>query len=48
MKDHLKELYIDYVNNWLTLSALAEHHGMELEVMECLVQLGRLYYTEGA
>jgi hypothetical protein len=37
----LSELYLDYVNNYLTVEKFAEHHEISKEVMVSLLLEGR-------
>ncbi len=39
--DHLRGSYLDYVNNYLTASAYADHHGLTIKQAQALIQLGR-------
>ena len=36
-------VYLDYVNNFLTISAMAEHYGENPEFLEGLIKYGRIY-----
>lgn len=36
------ELYLDYVNNFLTIDAFAAHHSIELETAVEIVRVGRI------
>lgn len=38
----LAALYLDYVNNWLTVASFAEHNGLHKEEAEKLIKLGRI------
>lgn len=37
----LNEIYLDYVNNYLTTEKYAEHQGMNKEDLTFLIDLGR-------
>jgi len=39
--DKLRESYLDYVNNYLTVGVYAEHNGLTVKQAETLIQLGR-------
>jgi hypothetical protein len=41
LSDTLREVYLDFVNNYLTLSVYAEHNGLTVEQAKALIQLGR-------
>ena len=43
-RTELKELYLDWFNNYLTVGKFAEHHGMQEEDMDKLIDLGRHYH----
>jgi len=36
------DLYLDYVNNFLTIEKFAEHHGMDIVQACCVLREGRL------
>lgn len=38
-RTYLCELYLDWLNNWLSLECFAEHHGMSVEHAEKLLEL---------
>lgn len=40
--DRWTELYLDYVNNFLTIDAFASHHGLDILVAVDIVRVGRL------
>jgi len=44
-RTELKELYIDYFNNWITIERFAEHHETAYEDMEKLIEIGKLYHN---
>lgn len=46
MKQRLIEFYLDWFNNFLTVQAMADHYGMELEDCKCLIELGRKHHHE--
>ena len=39
--DKLRESYLDYVNNYLTVGAYADHNGITVKQAETFIQLGR-------
>ena len=39
--DTVRDLYLDFVNNYLTLSAYADHNGLTVEQAKALIDLGR-------
>ena len=47
-RTELKELYIDWYNNYLTVGKFAEHHGMQEEDMEKILDPRKkfVYYDE--
>ena len=44
-RTEIKELYIDYFNNWITVERFAEHHEMAYEDMEKIIEIGKLYHN---
>ena len=46
MRDYLKALYLDYVNNFLTVQGFADHHGLPLNEAEDIINQGRKYHVE--
>lgn len=41
IKSILNEIYLDYVNNYLTIDCMAEKEGLKKEDLEMLIELGR-------
>jgi hypothetical protein len=41
MKDKLQALYLEWVNQWLTVPAIADYYGVTVERMERLINVGR-------
>ena len=41
IKTKLIELYLDWVNNWLTLSKMADHYGLDPVDLDQLIHIGR-------
>ncbi len=46
MKKQLIDLYLDWVNNWLTTGRMSDHYGVEPLEMEQLIEMGRKYHEE--
>ncbi len=44
--DRLREIYRDYVNNYLTVSVYAERNGLTFDQASRLIQLGRECHSE--
>lgn len=44
MNRYLRELYLDWFNNWLTVTAFAEHHGIHQKDAIELIEMGRKYH----
>lgn len=44
-REYLDSLYRDWFNNWLSVSAFAQHHGLTDEVAEILIELARTVAT---
>lgn len=40
-RDFLTALYLDWFNNWLSVEAFAQHHGLEYADAKLLIQLAR-------
>lgn len=41
------ELYLDYVNNYLTIEKFAEHKQILVKDAEALLALGKKYFQQG-
>jgi len=41
---HLADLYLDYVNNYLTVKVFAEHHGITEELALLMLKEGMEYH----
>jgi len=37
----IKAIYLDWVNNWLTLQAMADHYEMEKDRLDRIIHIGR-------
>lgn len=46
MRTKLKEFYLDYVNNYLTVEKIAEHNGLDIDDANKLIELGKNYHAE--
>lgn len=44
MKKALIEFYLDWVNNFITMSYMADHYGITLKECHKLILLGRKYH----
>lgn len=45
MRETLKKFYLDYLNNWLTVKAMAEHHDISIADCLALINIGRDYHA---
>jgi hypothetical protein len=43
---HLRELYLDYLNNYLTVDKLAEHHEINTSVAMLLLDIGKQLHED--
>jgi hypothetical protein len=41
MNKQLREFYLDWVNNYLTVETMAEHHGLDVSHARTLIDIGR-------
>jgi len=41
MNKQLREFYLDWVNNYLTVETMAEHHGLDVSHACALIDIGR-------
>jgi len=46
MAKQLQEFYLDWVNNYLSVDKIAEHHEITVEDAELFINLGRSYHEE--
>jgi len=46
MKKTLIEFYLDWKNNFLTISRMAEYYGLEVTTCDELVEIGRQLHKE--
>lgn len=47
MAKQLQEFYLDWVNNYLTVDTIAEHHEITVADAALLINLGRSYHEAG-
>lgn len=48
MNAKLRAMYLDYLNNWLTVDCFAEYHEMSAADMSELLKIGRKLHEEYA
>ena len=41
MNKQLRDFYLDWFNNYLTVEKIAEHHGIGVDDAEALIKMGR-------
>jgi len=41
MNKQLREFYLDWFNNYLTVEKIAEHHGLDVDDAKALISMGR-------
>lgn len=46
MKQALIDLYLDWTNNYLTHTKIAEHYGVDTDDILTLIDLGRKYHEQ--
>lgn len=46
MRTKLKEMYLDYVNNWLTTQAFADHHNIDISTMQTLLEIAKRLHED--
>lgn len=46
MRKQLKEAYLDYVNNYLTVAVWAEHNDLPLAEAHTLIDMGRRLHEQ--
>ena len=44
--EYLRELYLDFLNNYLTSGVFADHHGLSVPVMVNLLVIGQTLHEE--
>mgnify|MGYP003626023702 FL=1 len=48
MKTQLLTMYLDWVNNWLTVDAFSDHYELDHRDAISLIDMGRKYHEEQA
>lgn len=46
LRQYLINLYLDYVNNWLTLDKFAEFHEITKGEAHTIIEIGKKYHEE--
>jgi hypothetical protein len=46
IQEQLIAMYLDYVNNYITRSRYAEEHGLSIEDVTVLLDMGRRFHEE--
>jgi len=46
MNTQLREFYLDWVNNYLTVETMAEHHGLDVQHARTLINMGRYAHQQ--
>jgi hypothetical protein len=41
IKEQLVQMYLDWVNNYLTVEVFAEHYGLSVPTAQAMIDLGR-------
>jgi len=44
MKTKLIDIYLDFLNNFLTVKGMAEHYNIDIEDLVELLQIGKKYF----
>jgi hypothetical protein len=44
MREQLKALYLEYLNDYLTVDKIAEHKAIEVRHMKALISIGKCYH----
>lgn len=47
MIDTLIKIYLDYVNNYLTIERMAEDYGTSESQMQYMISMGKYYHNKG-
>lgn len=47
MIDTLIKIYLDYVNNYLTIERMAEDYGASESQMQYMISMGKYYHNKG-
>jgi len=46
MRESVKEMFLDWFNNYLTYQAFADAHGLDYDHALVLIGMGKLYHEE--
>ena len=46
MRESVKEMFLDWFNNYLTYQAFADAHGLDYDHAALLIGMGKLYHGE--
>ena len=46
MKNKLREMYLNWANNFLSVPKFAEHHGISVDKAQKVINLGRLLHEQ--
>lgn len=46
MNDQIIDMYLDYLNNFLTCSAFAEHYGLNIEAAAQIIKDGKRMHEQ--
>jgi len=44
--EYLRNLYLDYVNNYLTMERFAEHNGLDIDQADVLLDIGKALHED--
>lgn len=47
IKEQLVLMYLDWVNNYLTIEVFAEHHELSVPYAKAMIDLGREFHMDG-
>ncbi len=47
MRNKLKEMYLDWFNNFMTLTAFADYYGLTYEEARRVIGIGRKLHNKG-
>jgi hypothetical protein len=45
-KEEYKNLYLEYINDYLTVEKFAEHKGLTIKLANNVINLGRYFYQK--
>ena len=43
---YLRELYLDWINNYMSVSVIAEHHNIDIDTMVILLSKGKTLHED--